>query len=183
MTVNFFCQTFHFFLQYALLARYSNSKKKNLRFCFFQFLIIPIVILFIAAYFFFFNWLYVTNSWISLKLLIWVTLAFSSHSKCKFLFALCMVASGDWGEGMREAGELIHLGLGLGDWPGAVLASLAQPPPGDNLCQDSTFRAFTWGRNAGDSQFLFSFSAFCFTFGILGFTWCSSLLFSAIFNH
>ena len=38
----------------------------------------------------------------------------SSHSKCKFLFASCMAASGDWGEGMREAGELIRWVWGLG---------------------------------------------------------------------
>lgn len=61
--LKFFFQTFHFFLQYTLLARYSNSREV---FCFFlsfyfQFLIIPIVILFIATYFFF-NWLYVVNS-------------------------------------------------------------------------------------------------------------------------
>ena len=38
----------------------------------------------------------------------------SSHSKCKFLFALCMAASGNSGEGMREAGELILWVWGLG---------------------------------------------------------------------
>ena len=125
MTVNFFCQTFHFFLQYALLARYSNSKKqknKKTQVLFFSISDYSNCYSFHSSLFFF-NWLYVTNSWISLKLLIWDTFAFSSHSKCKFLFALCMAASGDWGEGMRGR-RAYPLGSGAWEltWCGACLS-------------------------------------------------------------
>lgn len=66
MTLKFFCQTFHFFLQCILLARYSNSREVFL-FCFVfsnshvQSLVIPVAIPSTAAYFFF-NWLYVMTS-------------------------------------------------------------------------------------------------------------------------
>lgn len=83
---------------------------------------------------------------------------------------VCIMYGCLWRLERHERGRRAYpLGLGLGDWPGAGACLSGTAPPG-NICQDSTFRALTWGRNTWDSHFLFFSSAFCHTFGILGFT-------------
>lgn len=124
--------------------------KRNFFNSHFQFPVIPTAIFFHSSLFFF-NWLYMINSWISLKLLILFTFEFSSvslltssvvtrslccfgclpdffeyfmrlcprymcvspHLKYKFLFAGCFPASGDSGEGVGAAAELLLWVWGL----------------------------------------------------------------------
>lgn len=81
-----------------------------------------------------------------------------------------------WGKGWRRKGACSP-GLGLAVWPGALLVSLTQAPSGVGLCQDSHFRELCYSFYMEGKHFFF---AFCYHFGIMGFTLHPSLLLSTI---